>query len=435
MIILIMSFFVIAPLIILYTAGYRYDFSKQKIEQTGVLSIDAKPRDVTVYLNGVHIKKTMPIRLPNRAPGTYTLLMKKNGYQNWTKDVTIKSQKTTYIKKITLFKSSLPILIQKFPNKDIINAIVSPDGTYVLMTHAQQQIFSVTLLDTRTNTKTTIERENSTKPPRVSWSPSGDIAIIETTNATGDHVILIHANTPNNTIPYNYDAGQLKPAFEWTQDNTLPHLYVQIGKTIHELYESTDTVVATIPKNIPWYVDPDNVVWTTSNDGQTVFRLNDHTDVITPSLSDGESITNIISINKQRAILRTQNHTLVVHMNIPPKQQTTQTLNTQNEIHNTTSGEWETWSGLELWSLYSNGGIALLNRTNQHIRDVLPLDMYGVLLLVQNHALVAFNPGYYVTHILFNNGTIQSAGVDMKQRIIIFWGSIGNQEGLYQLTY
>jgi len=85
---LISAFFIISPLIIFYTAGYRYDFAEQIIKQTGVISIDIKPVNAIVYLNDVQIKKKIPIRLPNRAPGTYHLKITAPGYQLWEKDIT-----------------------------------------------------------------------------------------------------------------------------------------------------------------------------------------------------------------------------------------------------------------------------------------------------------------------------------------------------------
>ena len=42
MIFLIASFFIISPLIILYTIGYRYDIRTGIVRETGVLSIDVQ---------------------------------------------------------------------------------------------------------------------------------------------------------------------------------------------------------------------------------------------------------------------------------------------------------------------------------------------------------------------------------------------------------
>ena len=108
MIFLFALFFILAPLIILYTSGYRYDWEAHEIKQTGVISIDVKTKNASVYLNDILIKKSLPIRLPNRAPGTYNLKIKSPSYQAWEKDITVESKQTTYIRNITLFREALP---------------------------------------------------------------------------------------------------------------------------------------------------------------------------------------------------------------------------------------------------------------------------------------------------------------------------------------
>ena len=92
MLFLIAVFCIAAPAIILYTAGYRYDFKTQKIKQTGVISIDVLPRSAAVFLNDVRIQKSLPIRLPNRAPGAYRLRIEADGYKPWEKDITVESK-------------------------------------------------------------------------------------------------------------------------------------------------------------------------------------------------------------------------------------------------------------------------------------------------------------------------------------------------------
>ena len=86
MISLIVIFLVSAPAIIFYTAGYRYDWNKGEVQKTGVISIKAQPKNAKVFLNGVKLDKELPMRLSNRAPGTYQLKISKQGYHTWQKN-------------------------------------------------------------------------------------------------------------------------------------------------------------------------------------------------------------------------------------------------------------------------------------------------------------------------------------------------------------
>ena len=54
-------FFVAAPALVFYTAGYRWNPKKEKIERNGTLIIDSTPADARVYLNGRDTGETTPI--------------------------------------------------------------------------------------------------------------------------------------------------------------------------------------------------------------------------------------------------------------------------------------------------------------------------------------------------------------------------------------
>jgi len=47
----IIIFLIIAPILILYTTGYRYDFHTHKIILTGSFFIETIPQDTDIYLN------------------------------------------------------------------------------------------------------------------------------------------------------------------------------------------------------------------------------------------------------------------------------------------------------------------------------------------------------------------------------------------------
>ena len=103
-------FLIIAPIITLYSTGYRYNFKKNKIEKTGILNIDSQPRGALIYLNGQYQNKT-PARFTNLLPDRYQVKVEKDGYYPWQKDLEVKSNLTTFAKDIVLFKQNLPVNI------------------------------------------------------------------------------------------------------------------------------------------------------------------------------------------------------------------------------------------------------------------------------------------------------------------------------------
>lgn len=102
----IFVFFASAPVVVLYTQGFRVDWSKWKILGTGVLSVDAEPSAARLFLNEMPIEAGMPIWLANLAPGSYRLGIEGQGFLPWKKTVEIESNRTTYIRNIRLIKDS-----------------------------------------------------------------------------------------------------------------------------------------------------------------------------------------------------------------------------------------------------------------------------------------------------------------------------------------
>ncbi|MBU1126698.1 PEGA domain-containing protein, partial [Patescibacteria group bacterium] len=67
-----LTFFVIAaPAIVLYTAGYRYNFKNGQIVRTGVISVSSTPRNAKIYLDGNDTEKETPFVFKRIMPDVY----------------------------------------------------------------------------------------------------------------------------------------------------------------------------------------------------------------------------------------------------------------------------------------------------------------------------------------------------------------------------
>ena len=54
--IFVSAFFIVTPLILMYTQGYRYNFAKSRVQKTGILIISSLPKKAEIYLNGKLLK-------------------------------------------------------------------------------------------------------------------------------------------------------------------------------------------------------------------------------------------------------------------------------------------------------------------------------------------------------------------------------------------
>jgi len=108
------TFFVGAPLIVFYTAGYRVNLTTWRVQQTGVIALSSLPKGANVSMNGETLDTKTPYVIQRLSPGKYTLSLQKDGYKPWSQIVTVGSGETTYAN-ATLFADAMPELLRNQP--------------------------------------------------------------------------------------------------------------------------------------------------------------------------------------------------------------------------------------------------------------------------------------------------------------------------------
>ncbi len=114
--VLLILFLISAPTTALYSLGYRFDFEKRKITQTGGLYLKVWPKNVQIYLNGKLVKKTDfffgTTLIENLLPKKYEIEIKKNGFHSWKKILEIQKKQVSDVKNVVLIpeKTNFTIL-------------------------------------------------------------------------------------------------------------------------------------------------------------------------------------------------------------------------------------------------------------------------------------------------------------------------------------
>ena len=423
MVMLWVIFCVASPAVILYTAGYRYDFVRKQIKQTGVLSVDVLPLDAIVTLNNIQIDKKIPIRLGNRAPGTYSLKIERAGYKTWEKDIVIESNNTTYIKGVTLIKDTLPIRISNDSDVTDITAIQGYNDSIAELKKVSG-LFEFHIVNASTLTDTLIYRISSQDNPSLEVSPYTPIAYSRIPGATKDILYVVSLTNPENKSISSIDKNT---KLTWNPTNTTEPLYKEENKHISVLnVPQADREIGTVSSSI-WYRDHDGKFWIAKQSA-----------IINPDLGTAytfpDEISSIIDINKNR-VIATHNNTTMVAKITNEQVESVQTINGTNTFYNRRTGEWLIWSEWELSSIYPDGGVSLLNRSGDKIQKVTLLDQDGVLLLATEKELAAFNPGYYVRHELVPMRNSMITSVNINKRILYFFGTFAGHKGIYSLEY
>lgn len=89
-------FVILAPWLLLFVRGVRYDTSGSKLKETGILAAETEPGGATVFLNST-AKDATPASIRFLEPGDYAVRVHKDGYFEWQKKLTIFSGKVTWV--------------------------------------------------------------------------------------------------------------------------------------------------------------------------------------------------------------------------------------------------------------------------------------------------------------------------------------------------
>jgi len=120
--VLVLAFFALAPVLILNVQGYRFDFEKMKLVETGGLSIKTSTPEANVSVDGQYKNKTSSftrdLLIQNLAPGEYEIRVEKDGYYAWEKTLGVEERKVTKMENIYLFPEEISFSAYKENIKD-----------------------------------------------------------------------------------------------------------------------------------------------------------------------------------------------------------------------------------------------------------------------------------------------------------------------------
>ena len=147
-------FLLSAIIIVFYSQGFRFDFEKKKITQTGAFYFKVLPKSTQVYLDDQSKKKAAfffgSIFIDNLLPKKYNIKIKKEGHFTWEKNLEIKEKEVTEAKNI--------ILIKKSPNffpliKGVEKFFFSPDEKKIILLETKETGWEIKLYDLKNNIK------------------------------------------------------------------------------------------------------------------------------------------------------------------------------------------------------------------------------------------------------------------------------------------
>ncbi|MFA5431872.1 MAG: PEGA domain-containing protein [Candidatus Paceibacterota bacterium] len=234
-ILMVLIFAIIAPGIIMYSEGYRFDIKKMQFLETGGIYVKTIPGETNVSIDDDYQNKTSgfsrDLLIQNLLPENHSIRIEKDNYHSWTKTLEVKEKKVSEAKYVILFPNDIPF---DSINSDIKNFYPYPNNNKILLLTVSNELFSYD-----TDKKETIKILSKTQTPynisNISFSPTGKRALIET--STGLHYLL---NLEISTISLIRSMSSYTQNFVFDSNNEGSFFY-QVNNLIYRVNADKQT--------------------------------------------------------------------------------------------------------------------------------------------------------------------------------------------------
>jgi len=428
-----LAFSIITPILILYSAGYRYDFQNGLLKETGIIDIDVEPANAIVYLNGIKISGGMPVKLTSLTPNKYNVRISAPNYFDWEKNVDVENKQTVYIKDIAMIKKDSP---REIAEGKLNFLSLSPDYHYLIYQLNNADSSEIRLRDNNNASETTLLKSSEIKNISVNWAPQNSFFAL---NAEGK-IYIFDAQNTDKTIDLSQKIKSPIKKVEW-KETTDPELFFSTADELMSIIPTTENQYD-LGKNsyMDWYIE-NGQLWS--------LQLNTTTnklDIIKDTLGFNSLFTSIginnfdiSSTSSPWQLLYAHNDNLLLQQ----PDRSTMTITTKDKKYNLSGNKflispynnwWLMWTPWELWTYNEGESPLLLNRSGEQLQQVAPLDKFNTLGLVWADKTTVLFPYYYVSHDLLNH-PVDFIAANSDKRIVYFIAKINNKEGLWSLNY
>ncbi|MBU0646381.1 PEGA domain-containing protein [Patescibacteria group bacterium] len=209
------AFFISAPLVVLYTAGYRYNFGSGKIVQTGVLSVTSEPKGADIFIDNEKQRSKSPAVIDNVFPGEHEIRLEKDGYLPWGKKLTIQAKETTFVNQVALFADQVP---ERLVGDEALRIYPGPAGKIFAYLSVQDSWNELWIYHTNTSDDQLLARLplGAAQELTVAWSADGSYLSLQ-----GASLSLINTETAKN-----YDLSNAAPGW-WDAEHGDTYYFYQ----------------------------------------------------------------------------------------------------------------------------------------------------------------------------------------------------------------
>ncbi len=443
----ILAFFILAPILIFYASGYRFDLKRKKVLRTGTLMVEAKDiKDAQLYINGQLHEEPFDkkIFIYNLLPGEYNIKLDKEGYHAWSKKIIINSGLTTFAKDIILFQDNIPLQII---DGQISDFKISPDWQKIVYIIQKQPFSELYVYDLNTKNNTLLYRVSQIDKMKLSWAASSKKILFN----FNDNYLVFDVNNTNQAkdLKQLLDFQPQKIKWDISSDNLL---YANKQKSIWQidLVSQTSQLLFETEKNInfEFFIESNDIFYIQREDNRDIlfkYNLNSNTTKKITGLNRSDNYEFIASSNNFIGLLDLDLQKLFLIQKVISDLETNissqdpiQEFDAKNAIWDPREKQLLIYNDFEITTYNAKTNEkTFINRYGQEIKKA---DWYPNL----NYIVILFETKTEIIDLILGNGVRNSIQLvefddlndfylDKKGENIYFNGQIGKQQGIYRL--
>lgn len=169
-------FLAVAPALIFFTSGYRWNSSKGQVERNGTVILDSAPREAKIVIDGRLIADRTPVTLQDVSPGLHTFTISKDGFFPWEKALDVRPERVTFANDVWLWKTGVP----EIRDARAVIGLTSSDDERLLIEFVDATTTNAIIADTLRTDTTSIAFPRRLKAPIKSrWSSDNRHLLVE----------------------------------------------------------------------------------------------------------------------------------------------------------------------------------------------------------------------------------------------------------------
>lgn len=207
----------------LFARGYRFDRTDLTLQPSGLLVMKSNPDGAQVHIDGEF--KTATNANISLTPGIYDLEVKKDGYQTWSKRITIEREEVTEADAY-LFKSAPSLTaitftssINPVPSKDYTKIAYSVPPTTENLADDKEGLWILETINLPIGFARDPRRitDGDTTTSALTWSPDGRQILMK--NSKGSYLLDVGLFTPEASR-VNVSFTTIRILAEWKEEET-----------------------------------------------------------------------------------------------------------------------------------------------------------------------------------------------------------------------